>query len=223
VETSLSTQMPSAALTIAALDSSGDELGQVLALLRAGGFEEPERIRVASGDRWLLELHRALTGRDLEVAASCSACDSVSMVVLSPRTVPAEAERMARLGPGRGLRGPTYGDLVDLPADAAEAERELVRRCTVGEPGQPALAEDLELVDDSLAGPVVLECVECGAAIEVAADAERLTLQGLQRYAAEVELEIHLLASAYGWTLHEIETLPEERRRRLARLVADGR
>jgi hypothetical protein len=214
---------PSGAAAIAALGSSADELGQVLALQRAAGVAEPERLTLAAGDRRLLALHRALTGRDPEVVAACGACDAVNAAVLSPGTVPPEAPRTARLGAGGGLREPTYADLLGLPADAEAAEAELLRRCTVGAPARPARPGDLDLVDDSLAGPLVLECVACGAVLEIALDVERLVLQGLQRHAAEVELEIHLLASAYGWSLAAIEALPDERRRRMARLVADGR
>ena len=84
-------------------------------------------------------------------------------------------------------------------------------------------AQALDRVDDSLAGPILLACVECGELLEVAADVELLALAGLQRHALEVEHEIHLLAGAYGWSLDAIEALPDERRRRLAQLVADRR
>ena len=219
----LALRPPSGAAAIAALGSSGDELGQVLALLRASGVEEPERLSVAAGDRRLLELHRALTGRDVEVAVACQACDTVNAAVLSPASVPPPAPRNAWLGRGGGLREPTYGDLLALPADPDAAERELLRRCTVGSPARPADPGELDRVDDSLAGPILLVCVECGELLEVAADVELLALAGLQRHALEVEHEIHLLAGAYGWSLDAIEALPDERRRRLAQLVADRR
>ena len=127
----------SAAAAIAALGSADDELGQVLALYRAAGVREPERLTVSVGDRRLLALHRALTGRDVEVAATCAECETVSVAVLSPQTVPPHAERTAWLGLGSGLREPRYGDLLDLPADAEAAEAELVRRCIVGSATPP--------------------------------------------------------------------------------------
>jgi hypothetical protein len=223
VDAGLAIRAPSRAAVTGALESASDELGQALALLRAAGVEEPERLPVADGDRRLLELHRALTGRDLEVAVACRECETVSAAVLSAETVPREAPRMAWLGPGAGLRAPVYEDLLGLPAEPAEAEAALLRRCVVGEPPRAPEAEELERVDDSLTGPVVLACVECGATLEAAVDVEQLVLEGLQRLAADVELEIHLLAGAYGWSLSAIEALPDERRRRLARLVADGR
>jgi hypothetical protein len=206
---------------VAALGSSAAELGQVLALHRAAGVHEPERLTVSVGDRRLLAAHRELTGRDVEVAATCAACEAVSVAVLSPETVPAVAPRSAWLGTGGGLREPTYGDLLGLPADPQEAEAELLRRCTVGTPTRTPSSEELERIDESLSGPIRFGCTECGAAVEVAADVEWLVLEGLQRQAGEIELEIHLLARTYGWSLLTIEGLPDERRRRFARLVAD--
>ena len=213
----------SAAAAVAALGSADDELGQVLALHRAAGVQEPERLTLSVGDRRLLALHRSLTGRDVEVAATCAECDAVNVAVLSAQTVPPHATRTAWLAPGGGLREPTYGDLVDLPADPKVAEVALVRRCIVGALACVPDPHELERIDGSLAGPISLACAVCGAAVDIAADVERLVLEGLQRHAAEIEVEIHLLAGAYGWSLPAIEALPDERRRGLAGLVADGR
>ena len=214
--------MLSGAAAVAALDSSASELGQVLAIHRASGVEAPEQLTVAVGDRRLLALHRAVTGRDVEVVAACPECASVSMAELSCESLPAATPRSARLEGGGGLRQPTYGDLVGLP-EGADGEDELVRRCVVGRPARAPGPEDLEQIDDSLAGPLVMTCPDCGAGIEVAADAERLALEGLDRHVAEIDREIHLLARAYGWPLPAIEALPDRRRHRFARLVEDGR
>ncbi len=213
----------SAAAAVAALGSADNELGQVLALLRAAGVQEPEQLTLSVGDRRLLALHRSLTGRDVEVAATCAECEAVNEAVLSARTVPPHAARTAWLAPGGGLREPTYGDLVDLPADPKVAESALVRRCIVGALAHVPDPQELERIDGSLAGPISLACAACGATIDIAADVERLVLESLQRHAAEIEVEIHLLAGAYGWSLPAIEALPDDRRRRLAGLVVDGR
>jgi hypothetical protein len=223
MDAALAVRSPTAVAAIAALSSSDDELGQVLALHRAAGVEEPERLTISAGDRRLLELHRRLTRRELEVAVTCRACKTVNAIQLSPETVPPDAPRSAWLEPGAGVRGPTYADLIGLPSEPDEAEAELLRRCTVGAPGRAAAPTDLELVDDSLTGPILLECVDCGEPIVLAADVERLVLVDLQRFAHEVEYEIHLVAGAYGWSLETIEGLPDERRRRLAHFVLDGR
>jgi hypothetical protein len=214
---------PTQAAALAAIGACDDELGQALALLRTAGCMEPEALTLGEGDRLLLALYHDLTGSDLEVVVECSACESVNVATLSPQTVPRHEPRCAWLGPAAGLRQPTYEDLLGLPGDPALAETELLARCSVGQPPRPPRSEQLELVDDALTGPVVLACVECGRRFEMAADIQRLVLENLQRCAVMLDLELHLLASAYGWSLAELESLPDDRRRRLAHLVAEGR
>ena len=213
----------SGSAALAALEGPATELDQALALLRACGVERPEALPLGAGDRMLLELHRRLVGRDPELTAACPECGEVSAVWLSPDAVPPAAPRCALAGPGGGLREPTYADLAGLPADAAAAERELLARCTVGAPSRAPGRADLEAADDSLCGPLGLECVACGAAVEVHVDVQRIALGGLVRAAAARDVEVHLLGRGYGWPLETIEALPDARRRRLAGLVADGR
>jgi hypothetical protein len=208
---------------LASLEGPATELDQALALLRASGVERPEHLPLGAGDRALLDLHRELVGRDPEVTVTCPGCGEVSLAALSRDAVPPAAPRCAPAGPGGGIREPTYADLRGLPSDPDAAARELLARCTVGTPSRPPEPADLEVVDDSLCGPLLLACAGCGAPAEVPLDAQRLALRGLVHRAGERDVEIHLLARAYGWALEVIESLPDARRRRLADLVADGR
>jgi len=207
---------------LAALESAEDEVGQAVALLRADGVEEPEKLSLAEGDRRLLRLYRKLSGRPAELAVTCGTCGTTSALELDPDVLRPPAPRVALLDHG-GLREPTYGDLVGLPSDRAEAEAALLRRLVVGDPGRAPEAADLELVDDSLVGPVRLDCVGCGQPLEAAVDVERLVLELLSRLLVGVDLEIHALASAYHWSLEAIESLPDDRRSRLAQLVLEER
>ena len=134
------------------------ELEQVLAVLRSCGVERPETLPLGEGDRALLAAHRELTGRDVELTVTCSDCGEVSSAWLEPEQLPFPAPSLARLGSGGGLREATYEDLLDLPAD--DSEDELLRRCTVGAPGRPPTPDDAELVDRSLSGPLLIDCVE---------------------------------------------------------------
>lgn len=210
-----------AAAVLAGLSEDGGELMQVLALLRNAHEDAPETLTVAAGDRRLLALHRALTGREVELLVECDACRTENELSLGD--VPEEEPRMAVCGARGGLRAPTYGDLVALPADEGEAVAELLRRCTVGAPSRAPGPGDLELVDESLVGPLISSCVECGAPLEVGLDVERVVVTALHRQRARIDEEIHLLAGAYHWDLDAIERLPDERRSRLARLVAEER
>jgi hypothetical protein len=210
-----------AAALLAELPEHGSELEQVLALLRAASDDEPSTLPVATGDRRLLALHRGLTGRSLELLAVCGGCGTPNELALSE--VPDELPRVAICGARGGVRAPVYGDLIALPEDPDEAVAELLRRCTVGSPERAPRPEDLELVDDTLVGPVQTACVECGAPLEVALDVERIVLIGLQEQLARIDDEVHLLARTYHWDLDTIERLPDERRARLARLASEDR
>lgn len=209
------------AAVLAGLSEPGSELEHVLALLRACSQDAPEMLAVAEGDRRLLALHRALTGRDVALTVTCGGCSAENELTVTD--VPEEAPRVAVCGAGGGVRAPTYGDLLDLPEDLELAEAELLRRCVVGAPARAPRPEDLELIDDSLAGPLVSACVECGARLEVALDIEQLVVAGLRQQLERIDAEVHLLARAYHWDLATIERLPDERRTRLAELVAEGR
>jgi hypothetical protein len=210
-----------AAALLAELPEHGSELEQVLALLRAASDDEPSTLSVATGDRRLLALHQGLTGRSLELLAVCGGCGTPNELALGE--LPDELPRVAICGARGGVRAPVYGDLIGLPEDPAEAVAELVRRCTVGSPERAPRPEDLELVDDTLVGPVQTACVECGAPLEVALDVERIVLIGLQEQLARIDDEVHLLARTYHWDLDTIERLPDERRARLARLASEDR
>lgn len=210
--------MDEAALT--ALREQPTELAQVTVLLAAAGGD-PAGTPVATGDRVLLRLHRELTGTDLELALACPACGTVSSVRLAPDSVPPVRPRSAMLGPGGGLRQPTYADLADLPADAT-APAELLHRCTVGTPSRAPTPADFDSIDDSLAGPLVFACAGCGEDVEQPMDVQSLLLRALLRVLDDLDRDIHLLASAYSWDLPAIEALPRERRRRLADLITEG-
>ena len=204
------------------LDGPPDELSQVLALLRAAGVEEPRALTLGAGDRRLLALHREVTARDVEVSAACPACGTLNAATLAADDLSDGPERWAVLR-GGGLRPPTYGDLDGLPDDEDAAARELLRRCVVGVPERPPSAQELALVDDALTGPLELSCAECGATVLVDVDVQRLVIERLARHRRDLDIEVHLLARAYHWTLGEIESLGDERRSTLAALVAEGR
>ena len=213
----------SASALLAALDSPTSELGQVLAVLRAAGHAEPERLPLGEGDRRLLELVCEVTGEGLEVTARCPRCETINSAVLSADSVGSARPRQARLGAGGGLRPPSYADLLDLPPQREAAVAELLRRCVVGAPSLEPSAPHLEAVDDALTGPLLLACVGCGEAISVDLDVQSAAMERLARHAGAVDVEVHLLASAYGWSLAEITALPDARRAALAHLVADDR
>jgi hypothetical protein len=207
---------------LAALAEPDGELGQAVAVLEAAGVEDALRLPVSQGDRELVALTCCLTGEDLRLVAECTHCALLNEATLAPESLAAPAPRVAALRRG-GIREPTYADLLDLPAEEDEATDELLRRCTVAKPERRPTAAALELVDDTLSGPIVLACSGCDEPITVDADVQQLALARLGALARELDREVHLLAGEYGWSLTEIDALPDARRRRLATLVSEGR
>lgn len=203
---------------IAALDGAPTELQQAMALLRAAGHE-PATMTLGEGDRILLDLVHEVAPRPLELTATCDNCGEMNAVTITPASVPPYAPRCRWIAPGVGVREPRYGDLEGLPLGEVDATDALCRRCSVGPVSRADAKAALDDIDCSLGGPVELACVECGDGIEVSVDIELLALTRLRRVSDDVDREIHLLASAYGWELATIEALPDRRRHRLAELV----
>ncbi len=209
------------AALLPSLDETSSEVAQVIALLGAAGFDEPEHLSVGDGDRHLLALYRSVTGGALEVLVSCPACGELCEAQVDPGQLPPSRPRLAVLGRGGGLREPTYADLLDLAGEPAQAIGELCTRCVVGSPARAPAANDLDLVDDSLAGPILIACSSCGDPIAVDVDVQQMVVERLARRAYEIDLETHALASAYHWSLGEIESLGDDRRHALADLIAE--
>lgn len=193
------------------------EVDQVRVLLVDLGVD-PSTVTVGTADRLVLAQAEALTGRPLELAATCS-CGTVNAVTLTVAELPDATSASRWLGPGTGLRATTWGDLLDLGSTEEEA---LLRRCTVGTPRPAPSPGDLADLDDALAGPIVTTCVDCGDELKLDVDLVTEALRRLVQVAATVDREVHLLASAYGWDLATIEGLPRHRRQRLSRMVADA-
>jgi hypothetical protein len=203
---------------LACLGDQERELDQVRVLLDDLGVD-PATVTVGAADRIVLAQAEALTGRPLELTATC-VCGAVNAVTVAVADLPATTATSRWLGPGTGLRAPTYGDLLDL-APTADGPG-LVARCTIGAPPSPASLDDLADLDDALAGPLRTACVDCQREIEIDVDLVTVALRRMLRVAGDLDREVHLLASAYGWDLATIESLPRTRRRRLSRMVADG-
>ena len=203
---------------VRALDAELSELAQVMALLRVAGHE-PEQLPVAAGDRALMLLAAEVTGAPIEFTADCPNCGERNEVRIEAADLGPHEPRSAWLGPSEGVRQPAYGDLVDLPSEPTTAAAELARRCTHGSVRLERALAALDDIDDSLAGPIEMACVECAEPMSVDVDVELLAIEAMSALAARTEREVHLLATHYGWDLSTIEALPDARRSRLARMM----
>jgi len=210
---------PSRLAVLRAFETADSEFGQVIALLRACGIADCMPYPVGVIDRLLLRAHHAVLHRDLEVAVACPACRVLNALPLGIDDVPEYSPRSAWCGPGIGVREPTGADLADLPDNAEEAALELESRCRIGPADGPVAADALDCVDQSLCGTVRVTCIECGAPVSEFIDVQHLVTAAIADAVADVDVEIHLIASRYGWELATIESLPDARRVRLAELA----
>jgi hypothetical protein len=221
---------PSRLALLRALEEADSEFGEAIALLRACGIADCLRYPIGVIDRLLLQAHRAVLHRDLEVAVACPACGVLNGLPLGLDDVPEYSPRSAWCGPGIGVREPTGADLADLPDDADEAALELDARCRIGPAAGsdaglakgPAAAGALDRADQSLCGTIRVACIECGAQVSEFVDVQRLVTAAVAEAVADVDVEIHLIAARYGWDLATIESLPDARRERLAELAGSG-
>jgi hypothetical protein len=115
-------------------------------------------------------------------------------------------------------RVPTGADQASVVevGSAANAERELARRCIVEGPVTALSGADLELVEEALenVSPLVVtwlgaSCPECGHAHAVRLDPN----VAMNAPASRLLDEVHSLAWHYHWSEREILRLPRERRR----------
>lgn len=212
--------VPSRVALLHALEAATSEFEESIVLLHACGVTDCLDLPIGVVDRLLLQAHRLVTGRDLEAVATCPACAALVALPLGPDDVPAHAPRWAWCGPGAGVREPMGADLLGLPEEPQDAAEELARRCWVGPAPGPRDPQALDLAEQSLCGEVRVACTDCGAPVVEHVDVEHLVTAAVGDALASVDVEIHLIASRYGWDLPSIEALSETRRVRLASLAA---
>lgn len=189
---------------------------------------------LGSRDARLFELRERLFGRALGSLSTCPHCgeqvelDLDSQALRSPEASASELELEAE-GCRLRFRLPTGGDLLACAdcADAEAAEERLLSRCllelTRGEAGlgiaelPPAvlalLLERMAAADPGADLELELACPACSSSWRSALDIASFLWTELQDWALRVLREVHLLATAYGWSESEILALSPWRRR----------
>ncbi|MFJ2171806.1 hypothetical protein ACIOHE_02675 [Streptomyces sp. NPDC087851] len=195
----------------------------------------------------LFALRRALFGERMQVRVECGACGA-DMEFDLDATVFGVREHIPD-GPLRVSEGewvvefrlPSVADLAAAGAtdDPAAARRLLVARCTVsavrgGEAVPPErlaallpaevqrrLAEAAAEADPAAEVTLNVNCPECGGATPAELDIASYLWTELDTWARDLLLDVHLLATAYGWSEPEILALSPLRRRYYLELCAD--
>ncbi|WP_262700261.1 MULTISPECIES: hypothetical protein [Streptomyces] len=133
------------------------------------------------------------------------------------------------------------GEAEREPTPAARARRALLARCIVSvhrsgrpitadrlpaaelpEPVQRRLAEAAERADPAADVTLNVACPECGEATRAELDIASYLWAELDHWARDLLLDVHLLATAYGWSEPQILALSPLRRRYYLELCADG-
>lgn len=189
----------------------------------------------------LFALRRALFGERMQVRLACRACGEDMEFELDA------GELAGSLG-GRGdslvrvqqdgweveFRLPGVADLT-AAARSRDPREALLGRCLVSaahdgtavtagelpEPVQRRIAEAVEAADPGADLVIDVACPECGQATRAELDIASYLWTELDAWARDVLLDVHLLATAYGWSEPEILALSPLRRRYYLELCAD--
>lgn len=225
----------------ALMDAWEDGLGlpavdRAPALLRAVGRDDgrdPAAMTVGACDLLLFELRQSLFGPDLDVVATCPACGQVVELVVPIQAVipacPGGLTDRVDIEVGRLVvrsRLPTNGDLRAVAARGPQATAaDLLERCVeaIEGPGAPRAVADLpDDVADEVAAALAasdpgaeitagIEC-PCGADWTEIVDIRSILWTELTRWARARMIEVHELASAYGWAERDILEMSPHRR-----------
>ncbi|MBT2424115.1 hypothetical protein J7F04_41550 [Streptomyces sp. ISL-24] len=192
----------------------------------------------------LFALRRALFGERMQVRLECTACgadmefdlDAGEFARSLGKTgTPGEpVVRVEQDGWDVRFRLPGVADLT-AAARAADPRAALLARCLVSAerdgaavaagdlpvPVQRRIAEAVEAADPGADVTLNVGCPECGAATRAELDIASYLWTELDAWARDLLLDIHLLATSYGWSEPEILALSPLRRRYYLELCAD--
>ncbi|MBX9395816.1 hypothetical protein K4749_19970 [Streptomyces sp. TRM72054] len=189
----------------------------------------------------LFALRRALFGERMQIRLDCAACGADMEFDLDAgefaRTVGVRGESVVRVahdGWEVEFRLPGVADLT-AAARSADPRGALLARCLVSAaedgtavtaealpgPVQRRIAEAVEAADPGADVTLNVACPECGRATRAELDIASYLWTELDSWARDLLLDVHLLATAYGWSEPEILALSPLRRRYYLEMCAD--
>jgi len=178
---------------------------------------EPEGLPVGERDARLLELRQLLFGSQLDGIADCPRCGEPveyaldTGALLAGRPEQSTVELMVS-GERLHARLPTGADLAEAASagDFETARALLLARCLVEDSNAPQaevaaeLAERLAKADSLADARLSLACPECGNEWTLAFEVGAWLWGELEAWAWRTLLDVHALASAYGWSEADI-------------------
>ncbi|WP_238441919.1 hypothetical protein [Streptomyces pratensis] len=212
------------------------------------GTDELLSVPVGEREADLFALRRSLFGERMQVRVECGACGEAMEFELDAGALgarPTVGDKLLRVAEDDWaveFRLPTVADLTAAGAAGtpADARRRLVTGCTVralrgGEPVAPErlaallpgrverlIAEKAAEADPAAEVTLNVACPDCGEATPAELDITSYLWTELDSWARDLLLDVHLLATAYGWSEPDILALSPLRRRYYLELCTDG-
>ncbi|NUP17985.1 MAG: hypothetical protein HOZ81_18215 [Streptomyces sp.] len=217
----------------------GERESDLFALRRAL-FGERMQVRLgcsACGEDMEFDLDAGEFARSLGGRGDSSAGSAGSAGFAGPTGSVGSAGSVVRIQQGGwdvAFRLPGVADLT-AAARAADPRTALLVRCLVSAtrdgaavgagdlpvPVQRRIAEAVEAADPGADVTLNIACPECGAATRAELDIASYLWTELDAWARDLLLDVHLLATSYGWSEPEILALSPLRRRYYLELCAD--
>lgn len=199
--------------------------------------DQAESADVGSRDAVLVDVLSRHTGGVVQASVRCAGCGERLDVPLDltafPRTPWREPGALLEVevsGTGVRFRLPSTGDLRLLGGrDAVAGRRLLLARCVQAEAGsgedldeETAAAVEAAMEEAAPGGAVTVHtgCPDCGAETAAALDIPALLWAEVQTQAVALLRQVHVLATAYGWTEPEVLALSPARRAAYLELVS---
>lgn len=222
-----------------------DPVRRALLLLEAAWPDydrgEWSRLTIGTRDQWLVHLRAGLFGTRFEVLADCPACGTTLETVFTAADLPSAP---AEQGPHElrwngyrvGYRLPTSEDLLavlDAEDETAPADR-IFARCIDGisRSGRKAALSDVDAtlrarVEAAMAERDLLAEIDVGLTCRACAHRFQRRFDILDHlwgeigdWAERILSEVHVLASAYGWSEDAVLRLSPARRHHYLELVS---
>ncbi len=192
------------------------------------GLAELAALPLDERDHLLLELRVLTFGARLESVARCPHCGEwleLELPAAELLATPTSLELGAALeleheGQPLRVRVPTSEDLLALRKSTGRRDTALLDRCVSGDAALRRAAFD-RLVDarPNLEVMIELACVECGQPWQERFDPGEYLWTEVRAQARRLLLDIHALASTYGWPEHDVLAMTTTRRQAYLAMV----
>lgn len=216
-------------------------IGRALALLEHArpdrSAKQWAQASIGERDEQLLDLREELFGSDFQATAVCPSCGERLELTFSAADIRASAGRLTgrdeklhvkAFGYEVSCRLPTSADLLEIATARTDDGRQMLLKLCV-EAAQAgglavdsealpdevvnALSEEMSRVDPQADVHISLACPACLHGWNIVFDILSYFWSEIEDWAQRLLLEVHLLASAYGWSERDIISMSATRRR----------